>query len=288
VTPGQREVGQALLDGAGVVSRRDHPELASTLDWMLRRDLLVSLLPGVYVSRQRAAEPEVRVRAAALWDPDLVFTGATAARLSFWPTLQMSTVTAALPRRRRVPAGYQISRRMIPPELLIERSGLHITSPALTALDLCDDHGGDGIDTVLRSRQATLTGLHEALALTGCRTGNLLRRTLLLDSRDEPWSAAERESHKLLRAAGITGWNANFPLVISGITFYLDVAFKRQKLAIEIDGHSHHSSRSAFEHDRWRQNEIVMAGWRVLRFTWDMIVNHPHVVIEQIRLALAL
>ena len=56
--------------------------------------------------------------------------------------------------------------------------------------------------------------LHRAMELTAARAGNQTRRQLLLDSRDEPWSEAERLFHRLLREAGITGWKANQPVVL--------------------------------------------------------------------------
>ena len=41
-------------------------------------------------------------------------------------------------------------------------------------------------------------------------------------------------------------------------------------LAIELDGWEEHGLRSAFDADRVRGNELVLAGWRLLRFTWSM------------------
>ena len=64
---------------------------------------------------------------------------------------------------------------------------------------------------------------------------------LLLDSRAEPWSKAERLFHSLLRDAGITGWRANRPVVLADSTYYVDVVFRKLKLAIEIDGRLHHT-----------------------------------------------
>jgi len=282
------EVGQALRDGGGVIARRHRPELAGTLDWLLRTKQLVAVLPGIYARDSRAGELEVRVRAAALWEPNLVFTGATAARLSFWPGLEVKAVTGAVPAKRRPPAGFVVSRRSVPSELLLERRGIRITAPALTALDLCDTHGGDALDTVLRSRQTTMAHLHQALALTSGRAGNTERRALLLESRGEPWSAAERQGHRLLHAARITGWKANFPFEVRALLFFLDIAFPRRRLAVEIDGRKYHTDKLVFEQDRWRQNEIVLAGWRILRFTWDMVCNQPRLVLEHLRRALAL
>jgi len=55
----------------------------------------------------------------------------------------------------------------------------------------------------------------------------------------------------------------------------------------ESDGFAHHGHREAFERDRFRQNLLVLAGWRVLRFTWRQICTDPDGVAEQVAAALA-
>jgi len=50
----------------------------------------------------------------------------------------------------------------------------------------------------------------------------------------------------------------------------IDLAYPERKLAIEIDGWEHHRTRSAFDDDRARSNDLVVAGWNVLRFTSTM------------------
>ncbi len=98
--------------------------------------------------------------------------------------------------------------------------------------------------------------------------------------------AAERKFHRLLRAAGITAWKANLPLVLDGSLFFIDVAFRGVKLAIEIDGRLYHSGSEVFETDRWRQNLLILDGWCVLRFTSTMIDERPGEVIAMVREAL--
>jgi very-short-patch-repair endonuclease len=121
------------------------------------------------------------------------------------------------------------------------------------------------------------------MELTTARVGNPTRRQLLLDSRSEPWSEAERSLHRLLRAAGITGWQANRAVLLGDLTFYVDVIFRKRKLAIEIDGRLYHNGAEVFETDRWRQNLLVLDGWCVLRFTWTMINERPEEVIAMVR-----
>jgi very-short-patch-repair endonuclease len=124
------------------------------------------------------------------------------------------------------------------------------------------------------------------MELTAARVGNPTKRYLLLDSRDEPWSAAERKFHRLLHDAGITGWKANRPVVLDDFTCYVDVIFREIKLIIEIDGRLFHTDADVFETDRSRQNQLVLDGWCVLRFTWTMIEEQPETVLAMVREAI--
>ncbi|MDT5234709.1 MAG: hypothetical protein QOF47_696, partial [Mycobacterium sp.] len=93
---------------------------------------------------------------------------------------------------------------------------------------------------------------------------------------------AERLLIRLLRASKISGWRANYPVC----GYVVDVAFPQQKVAIEIDGWAFHHDRAAFQHDRTRQNRISLNGWKVLRFTWLDLTEHPQRVIAEIRRAI--
>jgi len=42
-----------------------------------------------------------------------------------------------------------------------------------------------------------------------------------------------------------------------------------------VDGHATHGTRQAFERDRARDQRLELAGYRVIRFTWDQIVHNP-------------
>lgn len=90
----------------------------------------------------------------------------------------------------------------------------------------------------------------------------------------------------LLREAALSGWEANHPIRVGARQYFIEVAFPRARLAIEIDGRAHHSDGDAFQRDRQRQNDLVAAGWTVLRFTWDDLVNRPDHVIARILFAL--
>jgi len=274
---------QQVLATDGVVVRREHPKLVGTIERLVRNGDLRAVLPGVYAEPRACDSSRTRIQAVMRWDPDAILIGAAAAWVSFWPEIRVSRIVCGLKHHRRPQAGYEFTRQQVPAELVVNRSGIRYTSPALTALDLCGAMEGDAIDQALRSRATTLAQLHRAIELTAARVGNPIRRQLLLDSREEPWSKAERLFHQLLRDAGITGWKANRLVVLDGSTVYVDVIFRRLKLAIEIDGRLYHTGTEVFESDRWRQNLLVLNGWCVLRFTWTMIEDHPEKVLAMVR-----
>jgi very-short-patch-repair endonuclease len=274
-----------LRAGGGVLARSEHRDLAGSLDRLLRTGRLVALLPGVYCPPDLATDPRVLAFGALLWaGPDAVLTHLTAARLTYWPSAPASPVTLALPTTtKRSRGGVQVERRRVPAELVLRRGPLVATQPWGTAVDLAATvHGGAAIDEALRTRTATLDQMWAAHAAQPSRPGNALRRDLLHDSRDLPWSEAERECHRLLRAAGIRGWKTNQR--VAG--YCVDVLFPRHRVVLEIDGWATHGDRVSFERDRFRRNALVLAGYVVLNFTWRQLEDDPAWVVASVQHAL--
>jgi very-short-patch-repair endonuclease len=101
-------------------------------------------------------------------------------------------------------------------------------------------------------------------------------------------SQAEVVFHLIMDNAGITGWEANARVWLDGkIVASVDVLFGASRLVVEIDGWGAHGSRGAFQKDRTRQNALVQAGYRVLRFTWEDLTRRPDYCVGQVRRALA-
>ena len=160
-----------------------------------------------------------------------------------------------------------MEQRLIPVQLLTRREGVLCTVPELTVLDLIPELGADAIQEALRRSACTLAQMKHALSLTPRRRGNKLRRELLAQSADSPWSALELSAHQVLREAGITGWRSNLRVVVGGRTYYVDAGFREQKIALEFDGYAFHSSQEAFHADRVRDIALIKAGWIVAHFT---------------------
>lgn len=67
----------------------------------------------------------------------------------------------------------------------------------------------------------------------------------------------------------------------------VDLLFEQRRVVVEVDGWRSHRSHDAFVSDRRRQNKLVAAGYQVLRFTWDDLVNDPDDVVRQVLAAVA-
>jgi hypothetical protein len=69
--------------------------------------------------------------------------------------------------------------------------------------------------------------------------------------------------------------------------YRIDLAYPEQRIAIEVDGWDSHRSRSAFDADRARANDLVVAGWRMLRFTSATTDEDAALVVSEVLRALA-
>lgn len=70
---------------------------------------------------------------------------------------------------------------------------------------------------------------------------------------------------------------------IPGRKYALDMAFEKEKLAIEVDGWEFHGKYlQSFKNDRIKQNLLVQNGWAVLRFFAEEINNRPEHCIDMV------
>ena len=64
-----------------------------------------------------------------------------------------------------------------------------------------------------------------------------------------------------------------------------DFAYPGAKVIVEVGGRRWHGHREQFERDRRRDNAAQVAGWIVLRFTWEQVKHRPEYVRQTIRAA---
>lgn len=167
------------------------------------------------------------------------------------------------------------------------RRGIPVTSPLRVMVDLGaivpDRIVEDALDRGLVVRLFTLAAVEWQLvevARKGRRGVGPLRR--VLDSRalgrNRPDGLLEPRFARLC-----SQYDLPSPVFQHWIGRHrVDFAYPDLMIAIEVDGYWAHGSYEAFQRDRERQNELVLAGWTVLRFTWTDLVKRPREVARTV------
>ncbi len=209
--------------------------------------------PGVYFVDDRPFTDDARIR-AAVWSYGAK-AAASGLAAAWWLGLTRfapNLVEVTVPRdsNGRCRDGTKLRRRDLKPVDVVERRGLRVTELGLTVVEASVRPGGDArlMDSALQHR-VDLRGLWHAHLRNKGRYGSPAARRLLQAADDGARSEAERLLIRLLRAAKITGWRANYPLA----GYRIDVAFPKQKIAIEVDGFAFAAPERAAKTCRWHR-----------------------------------
>lgn len=113
----------------------------------------------------------------------------------------------------------------------------------------------------------------------------------LLEARGTGYVPADSELERRLLAvlldAGLPQPELQFRAPwLQAVNGRVDLAYVAEKLVIEGDSRRWHLLSEAFETDRLRDNAAQLSGWRILRFTWREIIDHPERVASTVRRAL--
>lgn len=135
----------------------------------------------------------------------------------------------------------------------------------------------------LQARWLDADCLHSATQRLYRRRGNAQLTMLLKDARSGAHAESEALMVRILRKAGLRDFEVNFRVGLEdGKIAYIDIAFIKEMLAIELDGRAWHTQAERFQHDRTRQVALMDIGWTVMRLTWEDINERPTKVIHSI------
>jgi very-short-patch-repair endonuclease len=254
---------------------------------LTRRDLAAAVRRGEVVRIDRgcyalASLPPAR-QAAALARG--VLSHATAVEHWGWSTVAPPTqvhVSVAAGSKPKPIDGVRHHWRTLAPQDVVDG----VTSPLRTVLDCA---------AVMPFREA-LTVADSALRDNGVLADELLTGAAVLRG---PFSAGPRRVARLatglaanpfesvLRAelldAGLTGFTPQLVIRTPTSTARVDLGDERRRIAVEGDSYTHHGTRTAFSADCARYDQLVRAGWLVLRFTWEQVMFRPEWVVDVTR-----
>jgi very-short-patch-repair endonuclease len=288
--PGRRIA--ALADRQhGVVTRVQLLEVGLTDDGIGRRvedGRLHRVHQGVYAVGRRTLTTKGRFLAAVVsCGPTAALSHIAAAIL--WGLLRDRgwRIDVTVPRggQRRRRGAVIIHRSALPDSDVAIRDGIRVTTPARTLIDLAD------LLPRRRLERAFDEAAYLGLALEGLRPIPGRRGRGLLQSvleQHQPGSTRTRSDLEermlsLCRSFGLSTPEVN--ATVEGYT--VDFIWREARLIVETDGWQAHGTRTAFERDRWRDADLLTAGWRVLRVTYRQLESDPAGVAARIRAALA-
>jgi very-short-patch-repair endonuclease len=234
-----------------------------------QRELAACLATGG-VASHRAALP--------LWDIDLDID----------VPVELSVTRPHAPR----PDGAVVHRsRDLDPEMAAWRDGIPVTTPLRMLLDLGAVVNAywvsRAVEKCVVEKLLTVKAARaelDRLARKGRRGAGVLRR--VLDDwpvgEVRPDSVLEVRFARLCKRANLPKPVFQFDLIVGGRRRRLDFAYPSSRLAIEVDGFATRTDRRVFQEDRRRQNDLIAAGWRVLRFTWHDVLHRPEYVAATI------
>ena len=65
--------------------------------------------------------------------------------------------------------------------------------------------------------------------------------------------------------------------------FMVDFFWPASALIVEADSYTYHSIPSSFESDRERDQQLTLAGYTVVRFTYKQVTRRPAAVASRVR-----
>jgi very-short-patch-repair endonuclease len=100
-------------------------------------------------------------------------------------------------------------------------------------------------------------------------------------------SELEQRFLRLCRRGDLPLPEVNVSMTVRGEEMQVDFLWRRHRVIVEVDGFRTHGTRQAFQRDRRRDQLATLAGWHVIRFTWDDVTQRPEHVMEVMRAVLA-
>jgi very-short-patch-repair endonuclease len=262
---------------------------AAGLDrWHLEGAIWTRLGPETYVWSGLDVDPMVRLRGALCRLPaGATFCGNSAAWLHGYESDLCDLIEVNVPIAAGVVhrAGMVVHRWDLDESEVASVRGLRATSSLRTLVDVCRERSLieavvvlDGALHARRVRREQFTAWVESHA--GQRGIRRLREAIELA---EPASESPMESRlrMALVSRGLPRPKAQVSIYDSGrFVGRLDLYYESRRLGIEYDGAVH---RDSMAQDNRRQNNLLRAGIRLLRFTAADVLGQPDAVAAQVR-----
>jgi hypothetical protein len=249
---------------------------------------------GVYASNDAPATPEQRLLGAILAvDLEAVASHAAAAWLHGLVGFRdvVLEVTTTKPRRSR---GVEAHRSALSPRDTQTVRGIPCTRIGRTLLDLAEPVDAERLaavlDDALRRKLVRVELLQRLVEERGTRgrRGAATLAHLLAERRGDfvpTESKLEDLFVALIARAGLPKPRPQRLLSDERGAIYarVDFVYEDERIAIWLDGVAFHGDPAIWRKDLDQAQEAVRRGWRVVRFTWEMVTKRGEDVVDTIR-----
>jgi predicted transcriptional regulator of viral defense system len=243
-----------------------------------RQDLWANAMRSVLLAGSHAV--------AALW---------TAAQMHDLDAPRDATIHVVVPgsnTRQPTTELYIHRTRYLPPGHITTLKNVPVTSLARTIVDCAQHLAASRALRVLDSCSAsarTWQDIHRtAERLSNGRAGvRVIADTTAPDGAERMRSMLERHARDALKTFGVPEgqWNRTIH-DDHGRIREVDLCYADARLIVELDGLAYHRGPLAGQRDRETDRRLLLAGWRVLRFTWQDVIERPHIFANQVQEAL--
>lgn len=200
-----------------------------------------------------------------------------------------AVIEVTIPHHRDPPPAVKAYRsRMADPVDFTEVDGVPVTSVARTLLDLAavlgERHLSYALDRAERLRLFDLRAIEDVLVRARGRRGvRALRNAIAGWQPADTWSELERLHVELVTAAGLQRPELN--VVVQGELrqHVVDALWPDQGLVVQLDGFAYHRTRRDRERDAAADADLELAGYRVLRLTWDDVTVRGARTVRRLR-----
>lgn len=256
--------------------------------WHLEGASWTRLTRSTYIRAGAETTLLILVAASRRFPATAAFSGLTAAWLHGLEVSPCDPVEVTVPAHIGVtrPVGVRVRRALLPEGDVVRLRQLRGTSMVRTIADLSArlslTEATVIADAALHSGRVTRERLNAWAAAHSCRPGiRRLRKVIeLADAAAE--SQMETRLRMLLRLGGLPPPKAQVPVFDAAGRFVgrPDLYFEEARLGIEYDGGAHKDSLVADNH---RQNNLLGAGVRLVRFTAIDVVQDPESVVLSVK-----
>lgn len=253
-------------------------------------------LPRVYRLAGAPKTWEQALRAATLWGGDrCAVSHDAAAALHGLTTFRAREVHIQSAKQLRHAGVVTHLTQFVDSQYVTLVKGIPTTSVTRTLVDLSGTVPRKTLEKVLdeaiRLRMTDLPRVRGVLSRAGTKRhgGKILRA--LLKARDGSAERSDSELEdkliRLIRSQGLPPPTVHYNVVDDDRWLgEVDLAYPRERIAIEVHGYRIHSVKRTWENDQRRENELVQSGWRVLKATSSQLENDPDSFIAGLRLLL--